>query len=117
MTRAQERDISQRVCKFQLGVFSQWESYDEKLNRDDLYLYKSSKHSFSTILRVKQNTRVKHPLSFSFTKIILFNSYFSHKRNPKNMTSPLFWAMFGTFGQVVELEKGKIGLQRKMVFN
>jgi hypothetical protein len=33
------------------------------------------------------------------------------------MTSPLFWATFGTFGQVVELEKGALGLQRPIVFN
>jgi hypothetical protein len=59
----------------------------------------------------------QQPLSCPFTKKILFNSYFAHKRNPKNKTSPLFWATFGTFGQVVELEKGVLGLQRPMDFN
>jgi hypothetical protein len=29
ITREQEIEISQRGHKFQLGVFSQWESYDE----------------------------------------------------------------------------------------
>jgi hypothetical protein len=32
-------------------------------------------------------------------KIILFNSYFAHKRNPKKKTSPLFLVTFGTFGE------------------
>jgi hypothetical protein len=78
---------------------------------------KCSKTCLSTKLSVKQNIRGQQPLSFPFTKIILFNCYFSHKRNPRNMTSPFFWAMFGTFGQVVELEKGALGLQRTIVFN
>jgi hypothetical protein len=32
------------------------------------------------------------------------------------MMSPLFWATFGTFRQVIELEKGELGLQRPIVF-
>jgi hypothetical protein len=31
--------------------------------------------------------------------------------------SPLFWETFGTFCQVIELEKGALGLQRKISFN
>ena len=89
----------------------------KKWNRDGLYLYKSSKHSLSTKLRVNHKKRGKHPLSFPFTKIILFNSYFAHKINPRNMASPSFGAMFVTFGQVVEEEKERIGLQRPIVFN
>jgi hypothetical protein len=62
---------------------------------------------------LEKNTRGQQPLSCPFTKIILFNSYFAHKRNPRNMTPPLFWVMFGTFGQVVELEKGKVLTPKK----
>ena len=61
--------------------------------------------------------RGQQPLYLPFTKMLLFNSYFAHKRNPRNMTSPSFWATFGNFGQVVELEKERIGLQRPIVFN
>jgi hypothetical protein len=82
-----------------------------------IYIYtKCFKHSLSTKVRVKHNMRGQQPLFFSFTKITIFNSYFAHKRNPKNMMSPPYWATFGTFGQVVELEKEKLGLQRPMVF-
>jgi len=77
---------------------------------------KCSKTCLSTKLRVKHKIRSENPLSCPFTKVILFNSYFAHKRNTRNMTSPFFWAMFSTFGQVVELEKGKIGLQGLIVF-
>jgi hypothetical protein len=67
--------------------------------------------------RVKQKIRGQQPLYFLFTKMILFNSYFAHKINPRNMASPSFGAMFVTFGQVVEEEKERIGLQRPIVFN
>jgi hypothetical protein len=33
------------------------------------------------------------------------------------MMSPFFWITFGTFGQVFELEKGTLSLQRPIVFN
>jgi hypothetical protein len=79
---------------------------------------KCPKTCLSKKIRVKHKIRGQHPLSFPFTKVKvkLFNSYFAHKRNPRNMMSSLFWATFGTFGQVVELEKENIGLQRPIVF-
>jgi hypothetical protein len=51
---------------------------------------KCSKTCLSTKLRVKHKIRGQQPLPFPFTKVILFNSYFAHKRNPRNMMSPLF---------------------------
>jgi hypothetical protein len=69
------------------------------------------------MIRLKYIIRGYKSLSFPFTKVILFNSCFSHKINPRNMMSPFFWATFGTFGQVVELEKGELGLKRPIVFN
>jgi hypothetical protein len=65
---------------------------------------------------VKNKKISQKTLSFTFTKIILFNSYFAHKRNPRNMMSPSFWETFGTFDQFVDLEKGNLGLQRPIVF-
>jgi hypothetical protein len=83
-----------------------------------IFIYtKSSNICLSKFFLVKHKIRGQHPLSFPFTKIILFNSYFAHKRSPRNMTSPSFWATFGTFGQVVELDKERIGLERPIVFN
>jgi hypothetical protein len=78
---------------------------------------KCSKTCLSTKLKVKHKKRGQHPLSCPFTKEILFNSCFAHKTNPRNMTPPFFWATFGTFVQVVELEEGTLGLQRPIIFN
>jgi hypothetical protein len=85
---------------------------------DLIYIYtKSYKICLSTKIRVKHKIMGKQPLSFTFTKIILFNAYFAHKRNPRNIMSPTFWETFGTFGQVVELENERICLQSPIVFN
>ena len=83
-----------------------------------IFIYtKSSNICLSKFFLVKHKIRGQHPLYFPFTKIILFNSYFAHKRNLRNMTSPSFWATFGTFGQVVELDKERPHLQWPIVFN
>jgi hypothetical protein len=110
-----ERDWPKRAQISARSLLTMGELCPNEIELISIYT-KCPKTCLSTKLRVKHKIRDQQPLSCPFTKVILFNSYFAHKRNPRNMTSSFFWAMFGTFGQVAELEKGNLGLQRPIIF-
>jgi hypothetical protein len=113
--RTRERYFPKRVQISTSGLLTMGELCQNEIEL--IYIYtKCPKTCLSTKLRVKHKIRGQKPLYFPFTKVILFNSYFSHKRNPRNMMLPFFWETFGNFGQVVEVEKGELDLQRPIVF-
>jgi hypothetical protein len=98
ITMERENEFAQVGRKFQPSILLHMgELCQNEIQMISIYT-KCPKTCLSTKLRVKHKIRGQQPLSCSFTKVILFNCYFAHKRNPRNMTSSFFWSTFGTFG-------------------